>query len=163
MAFDIRSRLEHNLLARLAVFTHLTGGLEVEQTFEGVRSKNAVDLAGVKAEGIETPLQVGDVVATHHRNPMVEETVSEAVAGSHQDPPGDGPTIPSASEPMGPLKRSDGAVCALPKLTVGVWCGLVTKRRKPALDITDRLSLIALPIEPHGHHRGIDLPLCPIG
>ncbi len=55
--------------------------LEVEECPRAVGSEHAIDPSSVEPETPEPQLEIGDVVAPHHRRVEIEITVAEAVAG----------------------------------------------------------------------------------
>tara|TARA_B100000586_G_scaffold128500_1_gene92934 strand:+ start:99 stop:374 length:276 start_codon:yes stop_codon:yes gene_type:complete len=58
--------------------------LEVKECPSAVGSEHAVDSTGVEPETPQTQLEIGDVVAPHHRRVEIEVTVAKAVAGLDQ-------------------------------------------------------------------------------
>ncbi len=58
--------------------------LEVEECTRAVGSEHTVDPASVEPETSQPQLEIGDVVAPHHRRVEIEATVAEAVAGLDQ-------------------------------------------------------------------------------
>ena len=58
--------------------------LEVEECTRAVGSEHTVDPAGVEPKTSQPQLEIGDVVAPHHRRVEIEATVAEAVAGLDQ-------------------------------------------------------------------------------
>ena len=62
--------------------------LEVAKRDLGPVTEDCIHAARVEAEGRQAVLQVGDIIATEHRQPEVEQPVTEAVARSDQRQPG---------------------------------------------------------------------------
>lgn len=125
-----------------AVLGHVAIGLEVEQRSERVRSEDAIDLSRIESESVQSSLQVGDIVAPEHREPVVEESPAKTMPRLHQGAPGLGaddavrPEIPAA------LERDDGGVGALTEVADHVGPAFEAQRGEPALNIPDRLSRI---------------------
>ena len=84
--------------------------LEVAEGPRGEVAEDAVDPAGVEAEGAEAPLELGDVVAPEHRAAEVEQPVARAVARPRPGRPrSGGPQTPSTRRPRRYWKASTAA------------------------------------------------------
>ncbi len=54
---------------------------------QGVGAEDPVDVSGVEPEGIEAPLQLGDIVAVEHGHPQIELSIPEHESGiDHRSP-----------------------------------------------------------------------------
>ena len=58
--------------------------LEIEKCPRAIGSEHAVDPTGVEPETPQSQLEIGDVVAPHHRRVKIEGTIAEVVAGLDQ-------------------------------------------------------------------------------
>ena len=59
------------------ILGHMPICLEIKESGQSVRAEYPVHFAGVEAKGVESALQVGDVVAAEHRQPMVQQPIAQ--------------------------------------------------------------------------------------
>lgn len=84
--------------------------LELLAGVHGVRTEDAVHPPGIEAEASEPALELGDVLAPHHRRLQVEESVAERVPLLDEGPPGLGTADAVGVEAVLGLERDDGAL-----------------------------------------------------
>jgi hypothetical protein len=97
--------------------------LEVLQRPFGPGPEDPVDDAGVEAERAQLVLQLGDVVASQHRSPQVEQSIAEVVAGLDERRPGVLTADAVGDEPtvvLEPVHRREGLVAEASGLVLGV-------------------------------------------
>ena len=78
--------------------------LELPERVLGLRSEDAVLAAGVEAERVEPPLQLGHVVAAQHGRAQVEQAIAERTATLDQRAPGLGPADAVDAQPAARLE-----------------------------------------------------------
>ena len=107
----------------------------------GALAQDAVDPAGVEAEGAQAALQIGDVVTAQRGIAPVEQPIAEAVAGLDQGRPR---LLAADAVDAQAARRLKGAACRLgvvvevpPRIAGRVEAG----GRQPPLEVTDRLAL----------------------
>ena len=82
--------------------------LEFAERGRGQVTEDAVHPPGVEAEGTQTLLELGDVVAPQHRGAAVEEAVAQLAPGLDQGRPGLWPAHAVDPETPAILERLDG-------------------------------------------------------
>ena len=140
------------------VFGHSSVVLEVEQSPQGVRSEDPIDVTGIEPDGVQTPLQLGDVIAVEHRHPVIELSIAQHESGIDQSAPRLAPDQSIDGQTLRLLEEPNGGLGARSEIAGGVGIGTEFQRGKPVLDVPDRLSLISTSIE---HHIDAMLPQVP--
>ena len=138
-----------NFPAGDSVLGHAAVGLEVQQRTQTVWSEDPVDLSRFEAERVEAALEVGNVVAAHHRHPVIQHAIAKGVSGTDQRTPGigaDDAVRGQATASLETLHREHGS---LVERSYWIRGGVVSKRVEPTLDIADRLAFIPNAVEPH--------------
>jgi hypothetical protein len=136
-------------LARDPIFCKLTILLEVEEAGECVRTEYSVDLSRVESKRVQASLKFGDVVSTHHRNPVVEEAVPEAVARIYEGSPGVWSHDPVDRKPANGLEFRDRPLRSVSEDALRIVTDGEPERAQPVLDITNRLTSVSKVVEPH--------------
>ena len=105
-------------------------------------AEDAVDPAGVEAEGAQALLEVGHVVAALHGGAPVQEAVTEVEAGLDQGVPG--LVAADAVDPDAPdvLEGLDGGPGPGAEDAVGVDAGAGQDGGQAVLDVRDRLAAV---------------------
>jgi hypothetical protein len=132
-----------------SIFCQMSIVLKVDHRGLGVRPVRPIDLSRVEAERIESRLQLGDVLASHHGTPHEDDSIAEPVSGLVQGPPGIGPDYTVGFQPFRLLEFDDGATSAVTETGTSVRAGLESESSQPILDITNGGALITDPIETH--------------
>jgi hypothetical protein len=155
---------------------HAVGGepgiaLKLEHRSLRVFAEDAVDAAGVEAEGAQPALEVGHVVTTQRGRGVVQEPVAEVVAGLDQGTPRLRAADAVDAETPALLEGTDGALGRRPVDAGPVRAALVAGRPEPRLEVPDRLARRSPPeqgIDAAGYRNSASswtswpLPLAPI-
>ena len=123
--------------------------LEIEQAAQCVGAEHAVDLPCVEPQRVQPRLKFSDVVPAHHRNPPVENSVTEPIAGIHQRAPSLGADDAVDRKAARLLEVAHGRFGGLTEHAGLVSGDLISQRRKPALNVQNRLPTVAEVVEPH--------------
>ena len=144
-----QGELRKNFCSGQPVLRKATIGLEFEQAAQCIGAKDSVYVPAVEAERVQLALQVGDIVAAHHRNPVIENAAAELETGADEGTPGVGANDPIRPEATFDLKLRDCQKGPVTESTDRIGVRAVPERGKAVLDIPDRLSVIASSIESH--------------
>ena len=123
--------------------------LEVAQGPLCIRPKDTVDLPRVEAEVVQPALQFGDILAPCHRPAVVEEAVTEHVAGFVQRAPGVGTDDPVGIETPRLLEATHGINRHLSITALWVPVGRESERAEARPDIAHCFAGVTQSIEPH--------------
>ena len=113
--------------------------LELLDRLVGPGAEDAVDPVWIEAELTEPALEIGHVIAPHHRVAVVEEPITEAVVGLHEGIPGLGAADPvnhQATVALKAAQRSLSLSAELPRVAVDG----VTDQSQPALEVANRVT-----------------------
>jgi hypothetical protein len=131
------------------IFCQVSIVLKVDHRGLGLRPVRPIDLSRVESERIETRLQLGDVLASHHGAPHEDDSIAEPVTGLVQGPPGVGPDYTVGFQAFRLLEFDDCTPSAVTEAGTGVRGGLESESSQPILDIANSWALITDPIETH--------------
>lgn len=133
--FEAPQRL-HGVRAADLIGDEACVALELTHSGTRRRTEDAIDPTGVEAQGSEAELQLGDVVASHHRGPETHESVAEAELRFHQSRPGRSVADPIAGESRLDLEVGDGRFGGSTELAGGVG-DVLSGGAKTPLEIGD--------------------------
>ncbi len=106
--------------------------------------KNSIDSPGVEPEPTETLLEVGDVVAAHHRAAPVQEAVAERKAGFDERRPGLSSAHSVDTQAPSVLERLEGGARCLSKDAGWVRADAESQLDQAPLDVCDSFADAAL-------------------
>jgi hypothetical protein len=135
--------------ADFSIFCQVTIALEIDHSRFGIRPEDAVNLAGIKAEGVEAGLELGDVLTPEHGPAEVEEAVTEAIAGFIKGSPSLGADDAIGIEVLGGLEGNDGCPGGFTEESARVFVRREAEGGESILDVADFGTLASHGVEPH--------------
>jgi hypothetical protein len=99
--------LSEDYRTRNSIFCQSTAFLKLDDAPLSVRSENAVFLAGVEPEEVQSVLEGFDIIASHHGAAIVENPVAHDPARFDELSPGIGPDYAVGRHPPAFLKGAD--------------------------------------------------------
>ena len=117
--------------------------LELLDCLVSTGSENSVDPVWVETELAKPALELGHVIAPHHRVAVVEEAIPEAMVGFHESVPSLRAADPVNHQPPVPLKATQRSL-GLGAEFVRVSVGVVADQGQAALKIANGFAGVAV-------------------